>query len=278
MMKLYFTAFIAALLLSGAQTARAQDVEAPERGQNERDQNEREPKESNSNWDYQLKKKKGFDRVEIGYNFFEGDDADNFTTTAEGLGSIKINLLTVYRYYAGPVYISPGWGLAISEFRFEDNLIFRHDADADALNVFEDPNPANDYGKSKLQLGYIRVPLELGLQARKFNLAFGGYADLLLWSKHKRKFRNDETQDFAKIILGGSDDLQLETFQFGVFGRVALGSVGLYVNYNLTNTFQDSGPDMRAVQVGLSLSRPFEKKGKSGGILKNLPIPPTKKI
>lgn len=262
---------IAALLAVWAMPVFAQD-NAPER------KPEDKRAEADSDWEYRLKRNgEGIDREEIGFNFFTGPDADGYTTTADGLGSIKLNLLRQYRFYAGTAYIAPGLGLAISEFRFEDNLYFQYDEDAGVLNTIDDMDSTRDYGKSKLQLGYARIPVEIGIQARKFNLALGAYGDLLLWSKHKRKFMNETRDENVRTIHSGIEELQLERFQFGVYGRVAVGSVGLYVNYNLTNTFQSSGPDMTAVQVGVAFSSPFEKKNKKG-LLKNLPLPKTKKI
>lgn len=210
-------------------------------------------------------------RTEIGYNFFTGKDAAVLQNTVRDLGSIKFNFAIQRRMYAGPVYFAPGIGLAISEWRFEKNLLLTP-TDNDGLLVREDKTPERTYGKSKLQLVSFRVPVEVGFQARKFNIALGVYADVLLWAKHKRKYEqtlyspssNSSTNlgpGYKEAVVANvtsRDELRLRDIYYGVYARIAYRRVAIYVQYNLNTTFR-AFPEVNAVQAGIAFSQPIYK-------------------
>ena len=211
-----------------------------------------------------LERKKWLPRTEIGYNFFAGSGADSLQNTARDLGSIKLNYVEQRRFYAStsPIYAGIGLGIGIFEWRFKDPLILRHDSRARRLLVFEDPDTLNEYGKSKLQVFQLMLPLEVGIQARRFNAAVGGHIGFIFASKHKRKYEREGAN--IRIREGGSDRLQLNQLQYGLMGRIAYGQVGVYAIYHLSPLFTDRGPDVQAVQVGVSFSQPLSRKNDEG--------------
>ena len=206
-----------------------------------------------------VERKSWVERTEFGYNFFTGAGADSLKSTARDLGSIKFNYLAQRRYHikTSTFYVAPGFGLGIFEWRFKDPLILQHDSRNKRLLVFEDPDSLNDYGKSKLQVMQLLVPVEFGIQAGRFNFALGAHAGFLFASKHKRKFEREGSA--IRIKTSGIDVLQLNQLHYGVQARIAYGQVGLFVLYQLSSLFTSQGPEVRAVQAGVSFSQPYGK-------------------
>ena len=142
---------------------------------------------------------------------------------------------------------------------------------SDYLAVYEDPNANNDYGdgffsygKSKLILTYIRVPLLAGFRlvdlgdegTNKFNVQVGGVFDYLVMARHKRKFENDG--DREKEVVRGNDEIYAEALQYGLGARIEIGEViGFHAVYMLTPMFQENrGPDLTQAEFTVSFS-PF---------------------
>lgn len=206
-----------------------------------------------------VERKNWVSRTEYGYNFFVGDGADSLQNNARDFGSIKFNEVYQRRYYlkTSPFYVAPGLAWGIFEWRFKDPLILEHDSRNKRLLVFEDPDTLNVYGKSKLQVMQLMVPVEVGVQSGRFNFAVGAHAGWLFASKHKRKFERDGSD--IRVKTRGLDVLQLNQFHYGVQARIAYGQVGLYALYQLSNLFTDQGPEVNAVQVGITFSQPYDK-------------------
>lgn len=186
---------------------------------------------------------------EIAYNHLLGAP-DTLRGSVEGLGSIKLNLSWLPHLRIGSVYLGAGLGVAIREVRFEEPVILsRTDEKRLHYEVYE--LPAGVSGKSKLQLGYLRVPLELGLLRRKFNFAVFGYGDLLLWAKHKRKYR--EQGNLTRLIFYGNRNILTEILQYGLGARIGYRGIGVFASYNLSPLWQpERGPaNVHALQGGI---------------------------
>lgn len=186
---------------------------------------------------------------EIAYNHLLGAP-DTLRGSVEGLGSIKLNLSWIPHVRIGSFYMGAGLGIAIREVRFEEPVILlRTDDKRLSYEAYE--LPAGVRGKSKLQLGYLRVPLELGLIKRKLNFAVFGYGDLLLWAKHKRKYR--ENGNLTRLIFYGNRNVLTEVLQYGVGARIGYGGIGLFANYNLSPLWKpERGPaNVHALQAGV---------------------------
>jgi hypothetical protein len=207
--------FLLIFLAVSAQVVKGQDTTPPEEPQ------EQAEKPNRKRW---------ISRTEFGLNRFWGDDADSLATSSEELGSIKWNSATQYRAYFGPspLYVGLGIGYAINEYRFRDNIILDYNKTTKQYRYSPDTVSGNSYGKSKFQVITLRLPIEVGIQVKKFNLAAGAYADYILYAKHKRKFENDDVH--YRVNVRGFDRLRLNEFQYGVSARVAYGVFGVFAN------------------------------------------------
>ncbi|MCX7764474.1 MAG: hypothetical protein N2253_06260 [Bacteroidia bacterium] len=195
---------------------------------------------------------------EVAYNHFLGAP-DTLRGSVEGLGSIKINLSWLPHLRFGAFYAGIGAGLAIREVRFED-LVVLFRAGERRMGYTADSLPPNVRAKSKFQLGYIRLPVEIGIYRRKFNFAIYGYGEALLWAKHKRKYR--EGSDLHRFISYGNRNFQTDILQYGVGVRIGYKGIGIFANYNLSPLWSGGrGPaNVHPLQAGIY----FFQHGKLG--------------
>lgn len=186
---------------------------------------------------------------EIAYNRLMGAP-DTLAGSVEGLGSIKVNLSWIPHLRIGAFYMGAGLGLAIREVRFEEPVVLYRTPDR-RMGYDIDQLPDNVRAKSKLQLGYVRVPVELGILRKKFNFAVFGYGEALLWAKHKRKYR--EGSDLARFISYGNRTFQTDILQYGVGARMGYRGVGIFAAYNLSPLWSgDRGPaNVNLMQAGI---------------------------
>ncbi|MCX7979959.1 MAG: PorT family protein [Bacteroidia bacterium] len=199
---------------------------------------------------------------EIAYNQLLGIP-DTLRNSVEGLGSIKINLSWLPHLRIGSAfYVGLGFGLAIRETRFEEPVSLFRTAD-NRLGYAIDSLPESVRAKSKLQLGYFRIPLEIGILYKKFNFAVFGYGEALLSAKHKRKYRDNE--GLSRAIFYGNRIFHTEPFQYGVGARIGYKGIGVFATYNLSTLWQaQKGPaNVRAMQAGLYFFETLQGKKSS---------------
>jgi len=201
---------------------------------------------------------------ELGYNRFLGLPAD-LATTIEGLGSIKFNLQGMEMLRIGKAfYIASGAGVAIRELRFEKNVILYKDTTDFLTYTFDTLPSVQGYStKSKFQLSYLRVPLEIGILYKGFQLAAYGYGELLLWIFQKRKYTDGDEKN--KFVLARNKNFGTEPLQYGIGGRIGYRGIGVFANYNLSPLWHGSkGPDnVRPFQFGIYFFNSLYKKMKS---------------
>ncbi|MCX7606795.1 MAG: outer membrane beta-barrel protein [Bacteroidia bacterium] len=187
---------------------------------------------------------------ELGYNQFLGIP-DTLRNSVEGLGSIKINLSWLPHLRIGSaLYIGAGFGVAIRETRFEEPISLYKTA-SNTFGYTLDSLPPSVQAKSKFQLGYLRIPLEMGFLYKKFNFAVFGFGEALLWAKHKRKYR--EGSDLTRAVVYGNHNFRTNPLQYGVGARVGYKGIGLFATYNLSSLWEgQNGPaNVRALQAGI---------------------------
>lgn len=198
---------------------------------------------------------------EIGYNHFLGAP-NTLRGSVEGLGSIKINTNFFPRLRIGSaLYVGMGlFGLAIREVRFEEPVrLFR--TEDGALGYEIDSLPGSVRAKSKLQLGYYRFPIEVGVLHRKFHIAVFGYGEVLLWAKHKRKYR--EGSELSRFVEYGNRTFRTDPLQYGVGARLGYRGVGVFATYALSPLWKaGQGPEkVQPLQVGIYLFDAASGKG-----------------
>ncbi|MEO6169217.1 MAG: porin family protein [Chitinophagales bacterium] len=107
--------------------------------------------------------------------------------------------------------------------------------------------------KNKLACTYIGIPLMLRYESNRSNLnhsfhvAAGGFGEYLLGSHTKVKSSNNDK-------LKQRDDFNLNRFRYGITGRIGYGWASLFVNYSLSELFEDgTGPVLYPASAGLAL-------------------------
>lgn len=203
----------------------------------------------------------------LSYNFFVGPDSEDFRTTIRGFGSgflldfysarTSWDMFTLGTHNA---YLSVGAGLAISKYRFAENLVI---GEEDGIVTWEiDPNPAHDYGdgffsygKSKLVSTTFIVPVNLNFDLGDFVIAAGGTYDLFLAGKLKRKFEVDGERQ--KIVTRNErfNDFPISRHKLGLSFMIMHQPSGLNIGatYMTTPYFKDnSGPEINEMRISVS--------------------------
>ncbi len=133
----------------------------------------------------------------------------DLATSVQGLGSVKLNFQSMEMLRIGKFYVGAGRESSF-EVRFEKNAVLYRDTTGFLTYTFDTLVTIQGYSaKSKFQLGYLRIPLELGILHKGFQLAVFGYGDLLAWVRQKRKYStNDES---IKQIQAGNKNFGTES-------------------------------------------------------------------
>jgi hypothetical protein len=200
---------------------------------------------------------------------------DSFNLQQKGRG------FNFYFYFDIPiggdnVSFAPGIGMGTSNFFHESFLVVESDTNATGDlpgvpafgDTYASPFPNNlDYKKNKLSLTYIDIPLELRFKTNpnergnRFKVAVGFKGGLVIASH--TKYVGTDTRPGA---LEGSTDFvkykehrirNIQSFRYGVTGRLGYGSVNVHAFYGLSDIFDDGqGPTGNALEIGISLN-PF---------------------
>lgn len=203
----------------------------------------------------------------LSYNFFVGDDAEDFRTTIKGFGSGF--LLDFYSARASwdmfsigtrKANLSVGAGIAISKYKFSESLIIENSEGGVTWRVDDDPTHDYgqgffSYGKSKLVSTTLIFPVKLNFHMGDFFLSAGGTYDLYLSGKLKRKFKVDGNKQ--KIITPNDsfNDFPVERNKFGIGASIMHKPSGLNVGftYMMTPFFEEGqGPDLNEVRISFS--------------------------
>jgi hypothetical protein len=203
----------------------------------------------------------------LSYNFFLGDDNDDFSTTINGFGSGFLLDAFSGRFSrdfisigTDDVNITFGAGVAISKYRFSEDLIFNNDEGV--FNYSFDNNPSHDYGsgflsygKSKLVVGSVIFPVNLNVSIGEFLISAGGTIDQYLSGKHKRKFKDNGEK--TKVVIQNDDfnDFPINKTKAGIGAMIMHKNTGLNIGftYMLTPFFKDQrGPDLNELRISVS--------------------------
>lgn len=208
----------------------------------------------------------------ISYNFFLGDDAEKFSTSIKGFGSGFIFDALTGRYSVDFISLgtdnfnlSLGAGMALSKYRFSDNLIF--ELDGDQVVVTEDTDPDNDYvntffgyGKSKLVYGAVYFPVNINISAGPVYLSAGLLFDRYIYGKHKRKFKTNGEKEKIVIEPNEFKDFNLNKSKYGINAALIHKNSGLGIGftYMITPFFQEgSGPDINEMRISVTYDFPM---------------------
>lgn len=195
-----------------------------------------------------------FVNVYIGLNnYLENDELPNSNSL--------ISLRPLDSWYAGlnfdnvthvfgPLYLDWGAGVSIQNFSFENTRV-RVLKGADSITFTEENNIIGD--KSKLSMSHINlhfVPTISFGRYRAFRVGFGGYAGYRIGSHAKYKFDDaDGNRQKDKI----KDNWFINPFRYGMRATVGWDFFDLFLNYDLTELFEDdiNAPRLNPVTFGV---------------------------
>ncbi len=175
------------------------------------------------------------------YNFFIGDDAEDFATSINGFGSgFLLDVLTGRQSWdivdigTKHVNLSLGAGVAINKYRFQNNLILDK-ADEDApVTWMVDPDDTHDYqntffgyGKSKLVTASFYFPAYLNFNFGGFKLSAGPFAELYVYGEHKRKYKIGDDEIKKLIKPSEFKDFNLNKTKYGVSAAITHKKTGI---------------------------------------------------
>ncbi len=207
-----------------------------------------------------------------GYDFFLGEDAEDFQTSINGFGSGFIfdiltgrNSIDFFQLGTKNAYLSLGAGLSINKYRFKNNLVFSLSEDGNMVSYKIDDNLDHDYvntffgyGKSKLVTSTFFVPVNLNIVlADKFVLSAGGFVDFYFYGKHKIKYLDGDEKEKELIAPKDFANYNINKIKYGVSVSIIHKNtgIGLIGTYYLTPFFQENmGPEINEARICLIFS------------------------
>jgi len=218
----------------------------------------------------------------LGYNFFVGNDAKEFTTIPKVLGSGLYDWS--FNYSFTPFWIvnpqdkmiglSFPFGLRFTKYRFSDHLTFGLDADQ-KLEIAIDDIATHDYNDSyfsydgsKLVTGNWRFPLFVYFPVQRW---FGGKEDhfgifgTFFYERYAfayHKLRYDEDSKRVKDVTRNKTfkNYGLNKHLIGVSGGFKIKTVVFFAQYVITPFFDETvGKEINEMRVGISFI-PLSKK------------------
>ena len=215
----------------------------------------------------------------ISYNFFVGDDNEDFATSINGFGSgFILDIFTgrysvdVFTFGFDNLNLSLGAGFAISKYRFKEDIILSKENNIVEASVDDDPtrdyiNTFFGYGKSKLVYGSFYFPVNLNISLGDIYFSCGALIDQYISGKHKRKYKVDGNKEKEVIRNKEFSDFNLNKTKLGVNALLMhkKGGVGMGFTYMLTPFFKENeGPTLNEVRISLTFK--FSKFNKHKGM------------
>ena len=196
--------------------------------------------------------------LEFGLNNYltgEGDmlnDHDNLALNQGRSWGFYLNLLQ----YSMPFIKNhfgfvTGLGLEWNNYGFNNDISLVADTDivvTEASNI--------DLSKNKLRTTYLIAPFMLEYQTaacdskKKFFIGAGLLCCIRLCSSTKQEWGGGHTEHEYIVY----DDYNLNTFRYGLTGRIGYGNIGLFANYNITPLFRgNTNYELYPLTVGIRI-------------------------
>lgn len=203
--------------------------------------------------------------VDIGANNW-GSSPDNLR-----LNTFESKTVNITYFYDLPIgdskfTFTPGIGLGLEKYSFKDNYSLTSSLDA-ANQLIVAPTLLSDnipnvleFGKSKMGMNYVDIPLELRFYSRKnqysrgFRAAIGARVGILYSSFTKYKY---EDEVGVNHMVKNRADYGINNIRYGVQGRVGFGGISLFGYYELSDKFDIApvgGENTRTLTFGISLT------------------------
>ncbi len=165
-----------------------------------------------------------------------------------GLNIFEIGVPLVKRHLT----LVTGLGFEFNNYFYKNNYILL----ADTSTLTAQQLPGADYDKNKLTVSWVRVPLLLQFDTKRykneatFHVSLGVIGALRMCSNTKQVWEIDDTR-YRAIT---HDDFNLSPFKADATFRIGYGYLNLFVNYSLNSMFRkDAGPQLFPVSAGITL-------------------------
>lgn len=133
------------------------------------------------------------------------------------------------------IYLSTGFEW--NYLRFKENILLDRNSSSFSYEII-DRNDI-DYSKNVLTSTYLRLPLTFEFRSKpnsngkRVKFAFGPMTGILLKGTQRLKSKENGKQKFK-------NNYNLQSFQYGLFTRIGLGSMGLFGKYYINDFFEKS--------------------------------------
>ncbi len=204
--------------------------------------------------------------VDIGLNSWSSAPTN---ISLNGFQSKTVNLTYYYDLPLGNrgFTFTPGIGLSFEKYSFKNNFTLTSSIDnagvrsigtADLVNLA--PNNPTTFGKSKLGLNYLDIPLEIRWYSsgnqynRGFRAALGVKGGVLYSSFVKYRFEDAKGD---KRLVKDRQELGFNRFRYGVQGRIGFGGFSIFGFYELSKKWDIApagGEDTKTLTIGISLT------------------------
>ncbi|HWA34290.1 MAG TPA: outer membrane beta-barrel protein [Cyclobacteriaceae bacterium] len=201
--------------------------------------------------------------VELGINFKNGVVPPDFKVGFWGSRTLNIYYQYPIRLFKSNFSINPGLGLSLERWKLTNEYTLAPKPLADGtypLVPATDVLPGVEIKRSQLINNYLEMPIELRFDtnpediARSVNVSVGGRIGWLYDSFTKLDYsETSENKSLKEKQLHG-----MNTYRYGMYGRVGVGGFSIFCYYNISPMFQDGkGPiqtQMNSVTLGISVN------------------------
>lgn len=202
--------------------------------------------------------------IEFGFNTAQGSTPANFDQGVWGSRTLNLYYQYPIRLWKTKFSFNPALGLSLERYKFSNNYTLPSVPEPNGqydLKRIIDIYPNSSPSKSMLIMNYFDfMPVELRFDtkpedlARSIHISAGLRVGLLFDSHTKVVF----DQGGEEKTIKEKQKFGLNTFRYGLYGRVGIGNFNLFYNYNITPVFDaataPSGSQMNTATVGISLS------------------------
>jgi hypothetical protein len=166
------------------------------------------------------------------------------------------NLSGLYDYRFGKSNFSFAFGIGIGSHNlYSDAFAVEDTNNVSALVPISSLHPGTNYKKNKISYTYFDIPLEFRLRTKKDIRASLGFKFGFLIDSHTKYRGDDYLYDSGNNLFVKFKDVpNIESFRYGITGRIGWKFINLTGFYSLTNLFtKNKGPETYPVSIGISL-------------------------
>lgn len=188
-------------------------------------------------------------KITIGGDIFTdfslGKKYDNFNLRTINQG---VDFYLTYNFSIAKTKHTVSLGVGFSSHNYYMKNAYLAEPYADTIQF---ANLAYSYKRSKINVNYIDVPIEINFRIQeKIKISLGFKVGILTTGKSKYVGELDESGQVYRVKY--SRISQLERYVYSGTFRVAYRSFNIFAAYQFTRTFKDNlGPDILPLSIGI---------------------------